>query len=314
MSRRVKNLSAFDLKFLKALLNLKINEKYTSDLSTDQKRDLCITHNWEDGIIKLHPDHLTRIMPMGKEISHSVSLNTLNQLCSILKKEYKWHSFSADISVFRPENISEHKSYSELSNRQQELIDKTLTGIFFKYRTFELFKKEIIDKIETENTDEKNKITLDLSVKHSAQVEKIKTFANRIYIELITRKAAIPIDEKKDVIEEVYNSWYKLFCIIREEMKSLPVSYLKEENSASTIFSSTIEILNEVLRTHLTEHQSKFRNWLQVAKAASRYKKIAPQELQKKYPEYKILISSLKQINKKLINFSQQLYNFTNES
>ena len=40
--------------------------------------------------------------------------------------------------------------------------------------------------------------------------------ANRIYIELTTRKAAIPIDENNDVIEEVYNSWYKLFGIIRD--------------------------------------------------------------------------------------------------
>jgi hypothetical protein len=44
--------------------------------------------------------------------------------------------------------------------------------------------------------------------------------AHKIYIELITRKAAIEIEEGKDVIVEVYNSWYSLFQITREELKS----------------------------------------------------------------------------------------------
>ena len=35
--------------------------------------------------------------------------------------------------------------------------------------------------------------------------------ANRIHIELTTRKAAIPIDEKNDFIIEIYDYWYKLF-------------------------------------------------------------------------------------------------------
>ena len=46
--------------------------------------------------------------------------------------------------------------------------------------------------------------------------------ANRIYLELVTRKAALPFDEDNDVIVEVYDSWYTLFSTIREEIKNVP--------------------------------------------------------------------------------------------
>ena len=59
--------------------------------------------------------------------------------------------------------------------------------------------------------------------------------ANRIYVELTTRKAAIPIGENNDVIEEVYDSWYKLFGIIREEIKSVPGKYLKDHDPTTAL-------------------------------------------------------------------------------
>jgi len=43
--------------------------------------------------------------------------------------------------------------------------------------------------------------------------------AHRIYVELITRKAALPIDEANDVITEVYNSWCSLFQITRHYLQ-----------------------------------------------------------------------------------------------
>ncbi|MFA5229787.1 MAG: hypothetical protein WC446_08590, partial [Candidatus Paceibacterota bacterium] len=39
--------------------------------------------------------------------------------------------------------------------------------------------------------------------------------AHKIWTELVTRKAAIPIDKENDVIEEVYDSWYSLFKRVR---------------------------------------------------------------------------------------------------
>lgn len=105
--------------------------------------------------------------------------------------------------------------------------------------------------------------------------------ANRIYIELTTRKAALPIDENNDVIEEIYDSWYKLFGIIREEIKSVPGKYLKDHDPTSALIGLTRKILNDAMRPHLTEHQAKFRKWLEGAKKDSINTNLSPQELQK---------------------------------
>ena len=129
--------------------------------------------------------------------------------------------------------------------------------------------------------------------------------ANRIYIELTTRKAAIPIDEENDVIEEVYNSWYLLFGIIRDEIKTVPGRYLRSHDPTIALIGLTTKILNEVLRPHLTEHQAKFRRWYEQEKENN--EKISPQELQRRYPEYDNLIESMKQVNKTLIQYSNEL-------
>lgn len=129
--------------------------------------------------------------------------------------------------------------------------------------------------------------------------------ANRIYIELTTRKAAIPIDEENDVIEEVYDSWYKLFGLIRDEIKTLPGRYLKSHDPTIALIGLTTKILNEGLRPHLTEHQAKFRKWYEQEKAKN--ESISPQELQRRYPDYVNLIASMKQVNQTLIQYSNEL-------
>lgn len=131
--------------------------------------------------------------------------------------------------------------------------------------------------------------------------------ANRIYIELTTRKAAILIDENNDVIEEVYNSWYQLFGIIREEIKSLPGKYLREHDPTTALIGLTRKILNEALRPHLTEHQARYRRWLETEKANPSNKGKSPQELQKNYPGYVNLIASMKNVNRVLIAYAEEL-------
>lgn len=131
--------------------------------------------------------------------------------------------------------------------------------------------------------------------------------ANRIYIELTTRKAAIPIDENNDVIEEVYNSWYKLFGIIRDEIKSVPGNYLKDHDPTKALMGLTTKILNEAIRPHLTEYQARFRKWLEVEKQKPENKEKSPQEIQKNYPDYDKLIASMKQVNKTLMDYANEL-------
>jgi hypothetical protein len=67
--------------------------------------------------------------------------------------------------------------------------------------------------------------------------------AHRIYIELVTRKAAIPIDVDKDVLVEVYNSWYSMFKTIREEIKNLPGDYLVDNESTKRTSQRTDQSL-----------------------------------------------------------------------
>ncbi len=141
----------------------------------------------------------------------------------------------------------------------------------------------------------------------------IKMFAKKIYIELITRKAGIPIDEKNDVIEEVYNSWYKLFDIIRNKLDILPVNCLKDQLNLESAVGISFQILNDILRPHLTEHQARFRSWFAEAKQDPKNKSISPQDLQRKYPDYKILMKSLKKTNEMLIDSANKLFELNNQ-
>lgn len=131
--------------------------------------------------------------------------------------------------------------------------------------------------------------------------------ANRIYIELTTRKAAIPIDENNDNIEEIYDSWYKLFGIIRDEIKTVPGKYLKEHDPTKALIGLTRKILNDGLRPHLTEHQAKFRSWLEKAKKDTNNVNLSPQELQKLYPDFANLVTSMKAVNVILAKYADEL-------
>lgn len=310
MPAREQNINAFDLKLLKSLINLKINKNHTLNLSTWQKRELCKNYS-EKGIIEINDDYFVKVLPKEKEISHSITLDTLDQLCSILKENYRWYFFIKDIGRFRPGGINDNVAYIRLAVTQRKIIDSVIEEIFKKYKSFKEFEKEVIDEIKKINEKSKNQILNTVTIIHEDKTDpEIKIFANRIYIELTTRKAAIPIDENNDLIEEIYNSWYKLFCIIRDEMKTLPIKYF-QENFPPAI-ELAMKILNEVLRPHLTEHQGKFRSWLENARQNSKYKNITPQELQKKYSNYISLINSMKEVNKMLIDEASNLYILAN--
>jgi hypothetical protein len=131
--------------------------------------------------------------------------------------------------------------------------------------------------------------------------------ANRIYLELITRKAAVMIDEENDVIYEVYNSWYKLFGILRKEIKNVPGHFLKSHNPTKDLIGLTVTILNEGIRPHLTEYQAKFRKWYESELLDENNKTFTPQQIQNKYPDYPNLIESMKNVNRLLIKYSQDL-------
>jgi hypothetical protein len=131
--------------------------------------------------------------------------------------------------------------------------------------------------------------------------------AHRIYIELVTRKAAIPIDVDKDVLVEVYNSWYSMFKTIREEIKNLPGDYLVDNESTKKLVDLTIEILNDGLRAHLTTYQAEFRKWYEKELKKEIETDISPQEIQKRYSKFIELTDSMIEVNKTLEAYCSQL-------
>lgn len=131
--------------------------------------------------------------------------------------------------------------------------------------------------------------------------------AHRIYVELITRKAALPIDEEQDVIVEVYNSWYKLFQLTRDEMKKLSGKLLLKNRTSEQLEVLLTDILNKGLRPHLTSYQAKFRKWYSEELEDGNSKGLSPQDIQKKYPEYRELIKSISNVNNVLMEYSKQL-------
>ncbi len=131
--------------------------------------------------------------------------------------------------------------------------------------------------------------------------------ANRIHIELTTRKAAIPIDEKNDFIIEIYDSWYKLFNNIRDEIKTVPGNYLIDHDPTTALIGLTKKILNDALRPHLTEYQVKYRKWYDKAEKLEENKDLTPQEIQAKYPDFDNLVESMKGVNKTLMDYANEL-------
>lgn len=129
--------------------------------------------------------------------------------------------------------------------------------------------------------------------------------AHKIYIELITRKAAIQIEEEKDVIVEVYNSWYSLFQITRNELKSFNGKLLKDNNTSQELVRLLTDILNKGLRPHLTEYQARFRKWY--SEQLEKNEDKSPQDIQSEFKDINELLNSMKEVNTTLIEYSEQL-------
>jgi len=129
--------------------------------------------------------------------------------------------------------------------------------------------------------------------------------AHRVYIELITRKAAILIEPKKDVLVEIYDSWYSLFQITRNELKSFNGKLIKDNKTSKELVKLLTDVLNKGLRPHLTEYQARYRKWY--SEQLLLKKNNSPQEIQKKFKDYDELIKSMSVVNKVLIEYSKQL-------
>jgi hypothetical protein len=135
----------------------------------------------------------------------------------------------------------------------------------------------------------------------------------KLYVQLNTRKAAIPIDPNQDIITEVYDSWYELFTSTREYLLELTAKDLEGNENAQQIVKLSLDVLNKGLRPHLTEWQGKYRKWYDNAEKNPEYEDLSPQEIQRKYKDYEELIRSIEEVNKNLILYSEELKKFSHE-
>lgn len=182
-------------------------------------------------------------------------------------------------------------------------------GIYWvlkKYSKKGLVHKEIVPvKLKYKNSGAE----IEYSITRNYQNIEI---AYRIYIELITRKAAIEIEEDKDVIVEVYNSWYSLFKITRDELKKMSGMLLIKNEVSEELIRLLTDILNKGLRPHLTEYQARFRKWYNEEISKEGNISLSPQEIQKRFNDYNNLLQSMQEVNKLLIEYAEQLRKFIN--
>ncbi len=129
--------------------------------------------------------------------------------------------------------------------------------------------------------------------------------AHEAYVELVTRKAALKIEEEHDVFTEIYDSWYALFGEIRRLARKLDADEVSRNAHLRRLHELLVDVLNRGLRPHLTRWQSRFRRWY-VEESRNRPSESA-QDIQRSYPEYPQLVASLKEANHLLINLAREL-------
>jgi hypothetical protein len=129
--------------------------------------------------------------------------------------------------------------------------------------------------------------------------------AHRIWTELMTRKAAQPIDIEHDVIVEIYDSWYALFGRVRKLISDIPGHMLRREKSTQELVKIATQTLNNGLRPHLTRWQARFRHWYANCPEGVREK--CPQDCQRQFPDYDLLIEDIKKVNGQLIQYAGEL-------
>ena len=132
-----------------------------------------------------------------------------------------------------------------------------------------------------------------------------RQIAYAIWVELSTRKIGLVIDPEHDVISEVYDSWYSFFGVTRDLIKEVPAHKLKSKGTRAIVRTS-VQVLNEGLRPHLTQWQARFRRWLEATLKEDDFRE--PQLVQQEFPKYGDLVKDMLEINAKLIEYRKAMY------
>jgi hypothetical protein len=129
--------------------------------------------------------------------------------------------------------------------------------------------------------------------------------AHQAYVELVTRKAALPFDSDHDAISEIYDSWYALFGELRKLARSISARNVRDEEGLCTLLDLLTDVLNKGLRPHLTRWQGPYRIWLSNQRQDDR--KTPESVLQRRFPDYEELVSGLTATNAMLCELTEKL-------
>jgi hypothetical protein len=158
------------------------------------------------------------------------------------------------------------------------------------------FQKYHIDKVKV-NLFQVGEVEL-------ACTQRTREIAFQIWVELKTRKIGLKYEENRDVITEIYNSWYAAFKIIRQILETIPA---EEMDRANPLIEASVNILNKGLRPHLTTWQAEFRKWYEQANEMPENKCRRPQDVQRDYERYNILVEDLKKTNDIMVDYCGEL-------
>lgn len=179
------------------------------------------------------------------------------------------------------------------------LIIITLILIYLIYKIFKYFLAKKFKVVE---------MNISIANIGNISIEKNKDtsrIARKAWVEIMTRKVGLLFEEDKDVIVEVYNSWYSLFGIIRDLLKEIEPR--KKDKDLEKLENVLVQTLNYGLRPHLTKWQAKYRRWYNQEIEKETNNELSPQEIQKKYKKYDELICDLKETNKQMVQFAEEL-------
>lgn len=147
-----------------------------------------------------------------------------------------------------------------------------------------------------------------VKIKPNNQVRQI---AHKAWIELVTRKAGIPVDKENDVISDVYASWYELFKEIRLLARDVPAHKLNDPDTKKLV-DVLVQTLNKGLRPHLTQWQAKYKRWYNSAVDRDKKSSLTPQDIQRKYSNYDDLVDDMLKVNKLLVDYASELKKLLN--
>jgi len=131
--------------------------------------------------------------------------------------------------------------------------------------------------------------------------------AHEAWVELTTRKAALPFEDDHDVVAEVYDSYYELFGQLRNLIRNIPAQKLRKCQDTRKLVEVMVRVLNQGLRPHLTRWQARFRRWYDEALRDSSNHNKSPQEIQKEFPDFVNLVKDLKALQFAVVKYAQFL-------